>query len=109
MRKKFVIVTNLIIVTLFILGIVSEILSFLMFNGLWAGRAGDYAYICGSTCDIWLGFRECNIFLPVCMDRNKYYRLYQNIGFVFLASFIILLILLSFRMKNRAERSTHGS
>lgn len=86
--------------TLFVLGIISEILSFLMFNGLWAGTYGDSAWICGSTCDIWLGFRKCEFFLTVCVFRNKYYRLLQNIGFVFLAGFMIMLIFLIFRRKN---------
>ncbi|MBY9004822.1 MAG: hypothetical protein KGD73_12675 [Candidatus Lokiarchaeota archaeon] len=68
----------IIIILSFVLGLLFEIISFLLFQGLFA----NLNYHCGSACEIWPGIPTSQVCILMCVPRNGYYSLFFIIGVV---------------------------
>ena len=62
-----------------IIGIISVIFSYLLFEGLFA----ELYCICGSACAIWPGIRLNIACIEICIARNGFYFLFFMIGIIF--------------------------
>jgi hypothetical protein len=79
---------DFLIISLMIIGIFFEVLSFLLFEGLFA----DLNFVCGSACEIWPGIPISDVCILVCMPRNGYYTLFFILG-VFIIIFGVSLLI----------------
>ncbi|MHA1671766.1 MAG: hypothetical protein ACTSV5_14505 [Promethearchaeota archaeon] len=83
----------IIIITSLVIGLVFEIISFLLFQGLFA----NLNYHCGSVCEIWPGIPISDVCILMCVPRNGYYFLFFIIGIILIIGGIIPLIFHHFR------------
>jgi len=70
------------------LGIILEILSYMLFEGLFA----DLNYYCGSACEIWPGIPISENCIEICVLRNGFYFPSFILGTILIAGSIISLI-----------------
>jgi len=59
-----------IIVVFFAVGVTAVVLSYFMFNGLWATLHST----CGSACEVWPGIPTSQICNQICVLRNGLYK-----------------------------------
>ena len=78
-----------------IVGIVFEILSILMYYGLWAKIAPR----CRSACEIWPGIPISDTCILICLKSNQYYMIFFIIGLIFFISAIVFWGVLKFKKR----------
>ncbi|MHA1456852.1 MAG: hypothetical protein ACTSR5_12870, partial [Promethearchaeota archaeon] len=79
-----------IFITSLTISMIFEIISFLLFQGLFA----NLNYYCGSACEIWPGISISEVCVLMCVPRNGYYFLFFIIGTVLITGSIISLVTL---------------
>ncbi|MHA1192460.1 MAG: hypothetical protein ACTSP9_09205 [Promethearchaeota archaeon] len=82
-----------IFIPLLTMGIIFEIISYLLFQGLFA----NWNYYCGSACEIWPGIPTSQVCVLMCVPRNGYYSLFFIIGIILIVVGILPLIFHHFR------------
>ena len=94
MTKRYMWLTIILYSTL-TLGFLSEIFSYLLFEGLFT----ELCSYCGSACEIWPGIElnvEC---IEICVFRNPYYTPFFILGTILIAGSIIGLVLSHYRSR----------
>ncbi|MHA1792078.1 MAG: hypothetical protein ACTSVI_05490 [Promethearchaeota archaeon] len=81
MKQTFWIILSMLV------GIISFILSYFVFNGLWS----EVWTICGSPCEVWPGIDTGDFCTPVCIPRSGIYIIFFVAGFAFVSGIPFLL------------------